>query len=541
MKQTIINEYQAAALVAMSPTLLRSFTSYAAKYDDTRKLLVAYKKDDSFFFDKEEILDFDKWLRQPWKPRPPETRPRVPTYIEDEIKVEANGECAICLANSNSCEAAHIDPVSMSKCNHPHNLIWLCANHHTKFDKHHFGPKEEDKLFIVSFKTVLQRYKIMLWRGQADVSASVFEILDLCKRVETEMTKVDTFQKSAALESVAKNVLSIIPNIAPVSQLDKKFSSYLAAKLQTAALVEQIGVNSIQRELAVASELRDEYLVEAGLIQCPLCLGAGYYTDQECPICHGDGTIDKADSDIDLYPFDLVICPLTPIHARFESNDCPGCSGNNMVQRRFADLIDSKDYNLIDCQLCKGTGHEGHDDCRVCHGERKILKGHSDRIDFAQYEAVDCPLCDGKGREGYDDCRVCFGNRRIDRRYAESIDLTSFGEVSCPLCSGTGNYDYEDCAACGGNQTMTKQAAEALDLHSYEKINCPVCAGSGELYEKTCPPCRGNGRITRGTASTTSMRDYERVTCRRCAGSGQYRESDCYKCDGTGSTLRIDD
>jgi hypothetical protein len=59
MKQTIINEYQAAALVAMSPTLLRSFTSYAAKYDDTRKLLVAYKKDDSFFFDKEEINGCD--------------------------------------------------------------------------------------------------------------------------------------------------------------------------------------------------------------------------------------------------------------------------------------------------------------------------------------------------------------------------------------------------------------------------------------------------------------------------------------------------
>jgi len=540
MKSSVINEYQAAALVAMSPSLLKAFVSYAAKHGDPRKLKVVRKDADMWFFEKDEVLAFDKWLRQAW-PTPLDTRPRVPDYIENEIKVEANGECAICLANANSCEAAHIDPVATSKCNHPHNLIWLCANHHTKFDKHLFAPKEDYKQFVVSIKDVQQRYKTMLWRRQAEISAGIFEVLDLCSKLKSEIAKAVTDEQATALESIAKSALSIIPNIAPVSQIDKKFSNHLSAKLQSAALTEKLNLSSVQRDLDVVSELRDEYLLAAGLIQCPLCFGAGNYCDQECPACAGDGTVDKADSNLDLYAFALVPCPLTRIHAQYKEEGCPGCSGNDLVQRRFADLINPTDYDSVDCQQCKGTGREGYDECRVCHGEKQILRCQADHIDFAEFEHVDCPLCSGTGREGYDDCRVCYGSRQIERRHAESLDLSQFGEVNCPLCNGTGSYDYEDCSACGGNRTMPKKDAERVDVHSYEKIKCLVCGGTGELYEQTCRACRGDGRITRETAANISLRDYERVDCRRCGGTGHYRDSECFKCGGNGMVLKIDD
>ena len=58
--------------------------------------------------------------------------------------MEANGACAICQAHGDTCEAAHLDPVSKSKNNHPENLLWLCSNHHTAYDDDLFGPDEEN-------------------------------------------------------------------------------------------------------------------------------------------------------------------------------------------------------------------------------------------------------------------------------------------------------------------------------------------------------------------------------------------------------------
>jgi hypothetical protein len=41
----LLNEYEAAAKVGMSPTLLRWFTKYAPKSDDSRKLKIAKEKE----------------------------------------------------------------------------------------------------------------------------------------------------------------------------------------------------------------------------------------------------------------------------------------------------------------------------------------------------------------------------------------------------------------------------------------------------------------------------------------------------------------
>jgi hypothetical protein len=61
----IVSEYEAAALVAMSPDLLRWLTSYAPKAKITTKLKVAKKDGERYFYDREELLAFDAFLRQP--------------------------------------------------------------------------------------------------------------------------------------------------------------------------------------------------------------------------------------------------------------------------------------------------------------------------------------------------------------------------------------------------------------------------------------------------------------------------------------------
>lgn len=67
-------------------------------------------------------------------PMPPEAiKLNIPSGIKKEIKRESGGECAICGFGEG--EYTQIDPVSNSKNNHPHNLIYLCPNCHTKYDK----------------------------------------------------------------------------------------------------------------------------------------------------------------------------------------------------------------------------------------------------------------------------------------------------------------------------------------------------------------------------------------------------------------------
>ena len=122
MKQTtnILNEFEAAILLRMSPELLRWFTSFAPKYHETRKLKYIENRCGILYFSKEDLLDFNKYLSLPWPSISFDKRPSIPEGIEYEIKSETKFKCAIC--NYTFGEIAHIDPVHNSKSNHPHNL-----------------------------------------------------------------------------------------------------------------------------------------------------------------------------------------------------------------------------------------------------------------------------------------------------------------------------------------------------------------------------------------------------------------------------------
>lgn len=132
--KNLITEYEAALLTGMSPRLLKWLCSHAPKSGSNRKLSFVKDAGSLRYYDKAELLEFNAWLEAPW-PSNKGKRPSIPAGVKKEIKVEANGECALCKGSRDVCEAAHIEPVVSSKNNHPRNLIWLCANHHTTFDK----------------------------------------------------------------------------------------------------------------------------------------------------------------------------------------------------------------------------------------------------------------------------------------------------------------------------------------------------------------------------------------------------------------------
>jgi len=50
----------------------------------------------------------------------------------------------------------------------------------------------------------------------------------------------------------------------------------------------------------------------------------------------------------------------------------------------------------------------------------------AENVDLRDFDQINCPLCDGKGRHEGDDCPVCHGDGKMDRRFAEAVDLNSF-------------------------------------------------------------------------------------------------------------------
>jgi hypothetical protein len=55
-KKKLLSEYEAAAKVGMSPTLLRWFTEFAPKRGDPRKLKIAKEEKGTLFFEEQELV-----------------------------------------------------------------------------------------------------------------------------------------------------------------------------------------------------------------------------------------------------------------------------------------------------------------------------------------------------------------------------------------------------------------------------------------------------------------------------------------------------
>ena len=356
----------------MSPTLLRWLTSYAPKHGIKRKLKVAKTEEDLHFFDEKEVLEFNSWLKKSW-PRKDGRRPHIPVAIRREIKEEANGECAICKSHGDTCEAAHLHPVAKSDNNHPDNLLWLCANHHIAYDNGCLGPDEENHDFVISFKKVLRRYRVMLWRTQHEVSHQLFVVLESCNGLKEQLDAAKTKEQVEVVEELATETLAVLPALAPVSKVDPNYAVYEKISADAIALHED--KSNIAKRLRKAQRIRKHYVSAFGFVMCPLCKGSG----------------------------------------RHEGTDCPVCNGDREIEQRLADVVDLRAYELVDCPVCDGEGRYKRDDCPACGGEAQMARRYADGIDLRDYEEVDCPLCDGQGRYERDDCPACGGEARLAR------------------------------------------------------------------------------------------------------------------------------
>ena len=490
----LLDQYQAALLLSISPELLQYFTSHTVKKNDSRKLQVAEKKEDLLYFDVEELENYDAWLRGPW-PSEPKKRPHLPDAIKEEVKLEAAGECALCQKNGNSCEAAHISPVAQSKCNHPHNLLWLCTNHHRKFDHGLIGPKGASNKLIKATKLVVQSARKHIWQHTADVSIQLAALLKLAKDLHAELQANPTSAVEA--EVVGKQLLKLLPAVA-LKSTDEVIKPLLEKITATASGTAEDGGQGQAPDTAQSLEFiggfEQEFLQKAGLQDCPLCAGSRWHNEQECPICQGEGSIPQNDNP-DLSPFIPVSCRLCSGNGRFDGDTCPACGGEGSLESRIAEQVDWDEFQKVTCSLCHGDGRHSGDECPVCQGERFIPRYVLNRIDLRDYEEVDCPLCEGQGHFDGDNCPACGGDRRMQRRFAERVELSRYEKEDCVVCKGTGHFFHDTCRVCDGERRVTRRQNDAIDLWDYKLIACPNCKGAG------CELCDSSGQLPRYLAN----------------------------------------
>jgi DnaJ-class molecular chaperone len=530
----IVDQYQAACLLVVSPELLEYFTKHTVKQDDKRKLKIAKRSGTILFFEVDELKDYNEWLFRPW-PAKEKKRPHLPEAIKHEVKSEASGECAICSKNGNSCEAAHIAPVSTTKCNHPHNLLWLCANHHTKFDNGSLGPKGVDNELVKATKLVVQHARKYVWTQAVEVSKQIAALLKLAKDANEYLENSHSQSNVAVAEGIGEKVLGLLAsatsksneqNLAPVilkisSALAKPYSSHSAVELTMA------------EKLGRVAFFEDEFRVKAGLKDCPLCHGKRWHHEQECPVCQGEGYV-ESDCNIDLSPYAHVTCRLCKGKRLVLGEDCRACGGEGALEARIDEQIDWAGFEKVLCRLCEGKRRMDGEDCPACGGEGELDARIVEQIDWAGFEKVSCRLCEGRRRIDGEDCPACDGEGELEARIDEQMDWSSFGKVRCRLCKGNRRIDGEDCSACGGEGELEARVVEQMDWSSFEKVNCGLCAGQRRFRGRDCPVCRGEGELQRRVLDAIDLSSYRDVDCPLCLGTGEFQSESCPECGGEG-------
>ncbi len=510
-----LTEIEAAIRVRISPDLLRWFTRYAPKHGCSRKLPFT-ERDGEYFYNEEELIDFNDYLKKPW-PRPAGAkRPHVPEGIRQEIKIEANHKCAFC-EYTNSGEGAHIDAVHKGGCNHPHNLIWSCPNHHSEYDLgHKIGTLvKEDHVRVI--KELLLESRLRHWRMELRTVAGCLSVIEELRKISKYIVSPQFAEVRSELAGLAKRTVEAAAEAAKIDlakHVQSSTPSYVRYAAKIAALVPGDSSSSshvIEEAAQTINAATEEYLEESGLATCPLCKGAGEHNQYQCPICAGEGAIHEDDLDeIDLLPYKQVNCPLckgTGDHNRF---DCPICFSIGTVDIATEDEIDLRPFLQVKCPLCKGSGDHNRFDCPVCTGVGTVDVAREEEIDLSPYQQRRCPVCRGHGdRDGFD-CPLCIGVGTIDAEREETLDLAQYKQVNCPVCKGKGcRQGGQDCAACNATGKMDETFLETLDLSLYEQVKCPACRGCGEHRRAECQFCRGSGRVDFGVAENFEPSDWE--------------------------------
>lgn len=493
---------EAAIKLGVGTELIEYFTRHCPKYKENRKL-VAKEIDGQLLVDEKELLDFQRYLNLAWPMPPAADRPGIPKAIRDDVKFESHLGCAICGSMDNG-EVAHIEAVEASLNNSPDNLIFLCPNHHTKYDLGFKPANNVTAETIRAAKLLKRKSRQRMLAYEANAVKQLHGLIQLIKGIEVKLGDIDSQDKAEVLTTEAQKLLEMIPALTEAAEKQAKAD-------QPSEVIDQIVAQHAPTFAKLASGAREASSLRAVRDIAKSVAAKSHeilfeFDEFDCPHCGGRG--------------------LTGLVGDF----CAYCKGSCLVPKEKADEYDPRDIDEVECPHCNGRGTIGHNQvyCNYCRGSCVVTMEKAEEYDPSAINETVCPHCNGHGVVGFNQslCAYCGGDCVVSKESAKNYDSADIDEVECPHCNGHGvrGLSQTRCAFCWGDSFVTQKKADEYDPEQLDEKGCPHCAGSGIVghNQRFCAYCKGDGFVNTNAVENYDAGEIDEVECPKCNGSGTY-------------------
>jgi DnaJ-class molecular chaperone len=484
-----LSQIEAALFLGLKVETVEYLATTCPKKDQQRTLKFI-NSDAGKTYDEVELESYRDYLNEPWPLPKSGKRPGIPKAIRDDVKEESHHSCAICGHMDNG-EIAHIEAVATTLNNAPGNLIYLCPNHHAKYD---LGFKVSSNITaeeIKAAKLLKQNARRRVMKYEALATKSLISLIGFVRTLQKSIASAETENIKVIHLSELTSLLATVPELTKAAQAEAKADKLttkpekalvkIAPKL--AAIAAAVPAKQSEKAIrAKANELIsnvEDFLVDLDEVECPHCSGRG----------------------------------LTGLAGDF----CRYCRGSCFVSHAKHSAYDPDDIDEVKCPRCDGRGITGlvSDLCAYCRGSCVVSHAKADNYEPDEIDEVDCPRCDGKGTTGLvgDFCAFCKGSCVVSREKCDEYDPERLDEVACPRCDGEGTTglvgDY--CAYCKGSCFVSKARCNCYDPDDIDQVECPRCNGKGTTgwVGDYCKLCKGSCLVSSARA-TEYQRKYGR-------------------------------
>jgi DnaJ-class molecular chaperone len=511
----LIHKIDAAIKLGISMELLESFISRCPKPHENVKLQTHKMAKGEILIDEDELLRFQNYLNNPWPLPPKGTRPNIPKAIIDDIKAESSYACAIC-GDMNNGEIAHIEAVADTYNNSPDNLIYLCPNHHTQYDK---GFKIKNNLTVDEVRAAKRMKRLTrrrMMRYEQNATKTLSQIMTLIKDLHKQATSgSETFSQAALTEAdiLLKQLPEYMKNAEEQARKDQPVDKIDQAVLKSTPTLSKmiLGIEAqkdkarISQMVATIADKVNDILIDIDEVECPHCNGAGLtgLVGDFCSYCRGTCYVSKKQADdYDPELLDEKDCPHCGGRGTTGLNGdlCCYCGGSCIVSEDKAEEYDPGELDEVECPRCNGKGTYGwnNDFCLFCHGSQTVSTERASEYDESVIDQQECPHCGGSGTIGWNSiaCGYCHGSCLISSDKAYRYDPELIDQVDCPRCQGKGTIGWGStaCSYCGGDTVVTRSKLENFNTDSLNEVECPRCNGRGitGLNGDVCKLCHGD-------------------------------------------------
>jgi hypothetical protein len=216
----LLSPVDAALHLGLRVETLDYLTRNCPKSGETRKLK-SVKTEQGPMFDERELSSYAEYLTEPWPIPKKAKRPGIPKAFHEDVKEESHQACAICGHMDNG-EIAHIEAVATTLNNAPSNLIYLCPNHHTKYD---LGFKVGSNVTVDEIraaKLLKRNARCRLLKYESFATRSLLSLIKLIQSMEQKVGSAETENMKAIYLSELNNLLAAVPDLTMASQEQAK-------------------------------------------------------------------------------------------------------------------------------------------------------------------------------------------------------------------------------------------------------------------------------------------------------------------------------